>query len=102
MKIRCYNCKAELDIKPFERLRAVECPECRRQVFRNEKVWGGVWAAFVAICAVTAGVIVFLATAKVGEAWSAYLIFLVPAAVAAVLAPLGNFLIVFIYKGKNR
>lgn len=102
MKAKCPHCSNTVSVNPIKRLRDVECPECRRLVFREERTWGKLWIAFCVVCALTAGVLVFRATANVRQLWGVYLIYIVPAAIVILLAPLGNLLIYLVHQAKNR
>ena len=102
MKAKCPHCSNTVSVNPLTRLRDVECPECRRLVFYEETVWGKLWTAFCAVCAIAAWIITYRATATIRQLWAVYLIYVIPAVLVIVLAPLGNLLMYLVHRAKDR
>ena len=101
MKAKCPHCQCEVSVNPVKRILDVTCPSCRRLVFREERLWGKLWVAFCALCALVAGILLYLATENIRQVWSIYIIYLVPAAIVFLLAPLGNVVMVLVHQAKN-
>ena len=102
MKTICPHCESTVSVNPFKRLRDVSCPVCRRLVFREEHIWGKLWIAVCVLCALAVGVVIYRRTEQIHQAWTVYINYLIPAAMVILLAPLGNVLMFFVHRLKNR
>ena len=102
MKAKCPHCQETLTVNPVKRLRDVSCPNCHRLVFREERLWGKLWIVACVLAALVAGVWLYRATEHIMQAWSVYITYIIPAAIVILFAPLGNLLMYFVHRAKEK
>lgn len=102
MKANCAHCHKEVRVNILKPIRDEQCPDCRRLLFREERVWGWLWSAVCVVVGFLVGKWWFDYSADMLQAWTAYLIYLLPVVTVAVIAPLGNVLKVIVHQAKQK
>lgn len=99
----CSNCGEEVEFRIFEKLSAVECPNCKRLAFISFKRWGTLWLVISLLCTIVVFIITYNATDSIIQTWGAYIPILSALFVLAILTSLRNpfvTLIMRLYKNK--